>query len=293
MAISAALVKELRERTGAGMMECKKALTATDGDIEAAAENMRREGLAKADKKAGRVAAEGRIATATSTAKDAAVLVEVNCETDFVGKNEEFVEFADALAALILEKQPMSAEEVNDLHLAGQTVDDRRRELTAKLGEKIDVRRFARVEAVGGNLDVYSHGARIASVVAVEGGNESLARDLAMHVAATNPAFLSTEDVPEERRNSEKEMLMAQARDSGKPDDIIEKMVEGRLNKFLGEITLVGQPFVKDPDTTVGKLAADQNAKITAFARLEVGEGIEKKEEDFAEEVKKQAGTSA
>ena len=293
MAISAALVKELRERTGAGMMECKKALTATDGDIEAAAENMRREGLAKADKKAGRVAAEGRIATATSTAKDAAVLVEVNCETDFVGKNEEFVEFADALAALILEKQPMSAEEVNDLHLAGQTVDDRRREMTAKLGEKIDVRRFARVEAVGGNLDVYSHGARIASVVAVEGGNESLARDLAMHVAATNPAFLSTEDVPEERRNSEKEMLLAQARDSGKPDDIIEKMVEGRLNKFLGEITLVGQPFVKDPDTTVGKLAADQNAKITAFARLEVGEGIEKKEEDFAEEVKKQAGTSA
>lgn len=293
MAISAALVKELRERTGAGMMECKKALTATDGDIEAAAENMRREGLAKADKKAGRVAAEGRIATATSTAKDVAVLVEVNCETDFVGKNEEFVEFADALAALILEKQPMSAEEVNDLHLAGQTVDDRRREMTAKLGEKIDVRRFARVEAVGGNLDVYSHGARIASVVAVEGGNESLARDLAMHVAATNPAFLSTEDVPEERRNSEKEMLMAQARDSGKPDDIIEKMVEGRLNKFLGEITLVGQPFVKDPDTTVGKLAADQNAKITAFARLEVGEGIEKKEEDFAEEVKKQAGTSA
>uniref|UniRef100_UPI0032B1C304 translation elongation factor Ts n=1 Tax=uncultured Salinisphaera sp. TaxID=359372 RepID=UPI0032B1C304 len=279
--------------TGAGMMECKKALTATDGDIDAAADNMRREGLAKADKKAGRVAAEGRIATATSTAKDAAVLVEVNCETDFVGKNEEFVEFADALAALILEKQPMSAEEVNDLHLAGQTVDDRRRELTAKLGEKIDVRRFARVEAVGGNLDVYSHGARIASVVAVEGGNESLARDLAMHVAATNPAFLSTEDVPEERRNSEKEMLMAQARDSGKPDDIIEKMVEGRLNKFLGEITLVGQPFVKDPDTTVGKLAADQNAKITAFARLEVGEGIEKKEEDFAEEVKKQAGTSA
>ena len=293
MAISAALVKELRERTGAGMMECKKALTATDGDIETAAENMRREGLAKADKKAGRVAAEGRIASATSSAKDAAVLVEVNCETDFVGKNEDFVAFADALAALILEKQPASAEEVNELHLAGQTVDERRRELTATLGEKIEVRRFARVEAVGGNLDVYSHGARIASVVAIEGGDESLARDLAMHVAASNPAFLSTEDVPEERRNAEKEMLMAQARDSGKPDDIIEKMVEGRLNKFLGEITLIGQPFVKDPDMTVGKLAADKNAKITAFARLEVGEGIEKKEEDFAAEVKKQAGASA
>ncbi|RJS95340.1 translation elongation factor Ts [Salinisphaera sp. Q1T1-3] len=293
MAISAALVKELRERTGAGMMECKKALQAAEGDIEAAAEAMRREGLAKADKKAGRVAAEGRIATATSTAKDAAVLVEVNCETDFVGKNDDFVDFANALAELVLEKKPASADEINDLPMAGQTVEDRRRELISTLGENITVRRFSRIEAVGGTLDVYSHGARIASAVAIEGGDEALARDLAMHVAASAPAHLSAEDVPEERRNAEKEHLMSQARDSGKPDHIIEKMVEGRLNKYLGEITLMGQPFVKDPDQTVAKLVSEKGARVLDYARLEVGEGIEKKTEDFAEEVKKQAGTSA
>ncbi|WP_423820792.1 translation elongation factor Ts [Salinisphaera sp. SPP-AMP-43] len=291
MAISAALVKELRERTGAGMMECKKALQAADGDIEAAAETMRREGLAKADKKAGRVAAEGRIASAVSDDKSAAVLVEVNCETDFVGKNEDFVQFADEIAQLVLDKQPADVEALGDIDMGGETVEDKRRALIATLGEKVTVRRFHRVEAASGDgrINVYLHGVRIAAAVAVNGGDDELARDLAMHVAASAPAHLSTEDVPEERRNSEKEVLMAQARDSGKPENIVEKMVEGRLNKFLGEITLLGQPFVKDPDTTVGKLVSDKGAQITDFARLEVGEGIEKKEEDFAAEVRAQA----
>lgn len=291
MAISAALVKELRERTGAGMMECKKALQAADGDIEAAADTMRREGLAKADKKAGRVAAEGRIASAMSDDKTAAVLVEVNCETDFVGKNEDFVQFADQIAQLVLDKQPADVEALGDIDMGGETVEDKRRALIATLGEKVTVRRFRRVEAASadGRINVYLHGVRIAAAVAVNGGDDELARDLAMHVAASAPAHLSTEDVPEERRNSEKEVLMAQARDSGKPENIVEKMVEGRLNKFLGEITLMGQPFVKDPDTTVEKLVSGKGAEITDFARLEVGEGIEKKEEDFAAEVRAQA----
>lgn len=293
MAISASLVKQLRERTGAGMMECKKALQATDGDIEAAAENMRREGLAKADKKAGRVAAEGRIAAATSADNTAAVLVEVNCETDFVGKNEEFIEFADEVAKIVLEKEPADVEALGEFYMGGETLEDKRRALIAKLGEKITVRRFERVEAGEGRISVYSHGARIAAAVAVSGGEDALVRDLAMHVAASAPAHLATEDVPEERRNAEKELLMAQARDSGKPEHIIEKMVEGRLNKFLGEITLMGQPFVKDPDVTVEKLVSERGATVEGYARLEVGEGIEKKEEDFAAEVRAQAEKTA
>lgn len=292
MAISASLVKQLRERTGAGMMECKKALQNADGDLDAAAENMRREGLAKADKKAGRVAAEGRIANAVSGDKTVAVLAEVNCETDFVGKNEEFIAFADDVANLILEEQPADVQALGDLYMGGESVEDKRRALIATLGENITIRRFARLVASEGQIDVYSHGARIAAAVAVAGGQEGLARDLAMHVAATAPDYLSAEQVPEERRNSEKAMLMEQARESGKPEDIIEKMVEGRLKKFLSEITLEGQAFVKDPDVTVGKLAADQDARIEGYDRLEVGEGIEKKEEDFAEEVRAQAGNA-
>ncbi|MBS63024.1 translation elongation factor Ts [Salinisphaera sp.] len=293
MAISAALVKELRERTGAGMMECKKALTATDGDIDAAADNMRREGLAKADKKAGRVAAEGRIATAVSDDKTVAVLLEANCETDFVGKNDDFVNFAELAARTALDHAPADAEALAAIEVDGESLDAKRRALVAKLGENITIRRFRRIEAGDGKLDVYMHGARIGSAVAVAGGESELARDLAMHVAATAPAHLSADDVPQERRDAEKELLMAQARDSGKPEDIIEKMVEGRLRKYLGEITLMGQPFVKDPDTTVEKLCKQQNATVTDYARLEVGEGIEKKQEDFAAEVKAQAEKTA
>lgn len=294
MAISATLVKDLRERTGAGMMECKKALQATDGDIEAAADNMRREGLAKADKKAGRVAAEGRIAAAPSADNTAAVLVEVNCETDFVGKNDGFIEFANEVARIVLDKEPSDVDALGELYMAGgQTVEDKRRALIATLGEKITVRRFSRVTAREGRIDVYSHGARIAAAVAVAGGDDELVRDLAMHVAASAPAHLSMADVPEERRNAEKELLMAQARDSGKPEHIVEKMVEGRLNKFLAEITLMGQPFVKDPDLTVEKLVSERDATIEAYARLEVGEGIDKQEEDFAAEVRAQAEKTA
>lgn len=292
MAISAALVKELRERTGAGMMECKKALQAADGDIQAAADNMRREGLAKADKKAGRIAAEGRIASAVNDDQTAAVLVEVNCETDFVGKNDDFVAFAEQVAKAVLANKPADVDATAELDVDGQTIDARRRELISTLGENITVRRFRRIETSDGKLDVYLHGANIAGAVALSGGEDGLARDLAMHVAASAPAHLSADDVPAERRAQEKELLMAQARDSGKPEDIIEKMVEGRLRKFLGEITLMGQPFVKDPDVTVEKLVQDQNAAITDYARLEVGEGIEKKQEDFAAEVKAQAGQS-
>nr|WP_247739740.1 translation elongation factor Ts [Endozoicomonas sp. G2_2] len=293
MAISAALVKELRERTGAGMMECKKALTATDGDIDAAADNMRREGLAKADKKAGRVAAEGRVATALSSDRSVAILLEVNCETDFVGKNDDFVGFAEMAAQAALDNGPADVDALAEIEIDGESLDAKRRALVATLGENITIRRFRRIEAGEGRLDVYMHGSRIGSAVAVAGGEDALARDLAMHVAATAPAHLSADDVPQERRDAEKELLMAQARDSGKPEEIIEKMVEGRLRKFLGEITLMGQPFVKDPDMTVEKLCKQQNATIIDYARIEVGEGIEKKQEDFAAEVKAQAEKTA
>lgn len=289
MAISAALVKQLRERTGAGMMECKKALQAADGDIEAAAEAMRREGLAKADKKAGRVAAEGRVAAAVSDDAKSAVLVEVNCETDFVGKNDDFIAFAEAVAHVVLDENPADVDALGALTIEGEDIEARRRALVAKLGEKITVRRFRRIESTDGRLDVYKHGARIGSAVAVAGGEPELARDLAMHVAATAPAHLSADDVPAERRQAEREVLVAQAQDSGKPDDIIEKMVDGRLRKFLSEITLMGQPFVKDPDVTIEDLCKKQGATITDYARIEVGEGIEKKQEDFAAEVKAQA----
>lgn len=289
MAISAALVKELRERTGAGMMECKKALTGTDGDIDAAADNMRREGLAKADKKAGRVAAEGRVATALADDRSVAILLEVNCETDFVGKNDDFIGFAATAAQTALDHAPADVDALAEIEVDGESLDAKRRALVATLGENITIRRFRRIEAGEGKLDVYLHGARIGSAVAVNGGEDTLARDLAMHVAATAPAHLSAEQVPQERRDSEKELLMAQARDSGKPEEIIEKMVEGRLRKYLAEITLMGQPFVKDPDVTVEQLCKQQNATVIDYARIEVGEGIEKKQEDFAAEVKAQA----
>jgi len=293
MAISAALVKELRERTSAGMMECKKALVATDGDIDAAADNMRREGLAKADKKAGRVAAEGRIATAVSADQTAAVLAEVNCETDFVGQNEDFIDFADKLAQAALEQSPADVDALLALEIDGESIDGRRRALVAKLGENISIRRFRRIEAGDGKLDVYLHGVRIGSAVAIKGADEALARDLAMHVAATAPAHLSADDVPQATRDAEKQILIDQARDSGKPAEIIEKMVEGRLRKYLAEMTFMGQPFVKDPDVTVEKLCKQHGAVITDYARLEVGEGIEKKQEDFAAEVKAQAEKTA
>ena len=292
MSITAALVKELRERTGAGMMECKRALVDTAGDIEAAIEKMRIEGQAKADKKAGRIAAEGVVVTAQSADGGRAVLVEVNCETDFVGKDDNFIALAQAAAQAALDNNPADVDALLACDAGGESVDEKRRALIVKLGENMGVRRFAVVEANGGQIASYLHGSRIGVLVAVEGGSAELARDVAMHVAATNPQYISADDVPQEERDKERDILIAQAADSGKPMDIIEKMVEGRLRKFLAEITLLGQPFVKDPDQTVEKLLKAAGAKVTAVVRYEVGEGIEKDETDFAEEVRAQAAAA-
>ncbi|HET7569347.1 MAG TPA: translation elongation factor Ts [Gammaproteobacteria bacterium] len=283
--ISAKLVKELRERTGAGMMECKKALVATGGDLDAAVEEMRKSGLAKADKKAGRVAAEGMIGIAEDGSGRAAI-VEVNCETDFVAGGDDFQGFVCEFSELALKARPADLGAALELPLRGEeTVDDVRRGLVAKLGENIAVRRLRIVEHSQATIAHYLHGTRIGVVVALEGGDETLARDIAMHIAASRPVCVDPEDVPAETVAKEREIVAAQAAESGKPDNIIEKMVEGRMQKFLNEVALVGQPFVKDPDKKVGKLLAEAKAKVLEFVRFEVGEGIEKKAENFADEV--------
>jgi len=285
MNITADSVKQLRERTGAGMMECKKALVEANGDLEAAAEIMRKSGLAKADKKAARVAAEGRIVFAGSADGKSGVLVEVNCETDFVAREADFTAFSEDVAAVALS----SGAETVDAVLAhpgsdGTVLEERRRALIAKIGENITVRRMERISSAG-VLGSYLHGMRIGAVVAIEGGDVALARDLAMHVAAINPQFVDSTSVPAEHLAKELEILIAQAAAEGKPAAIAEKMVEGRIRKFLAEITLVGQPFVKDPDTSVEKLLKQAGATVKSFVRLEVGAGIEKKQENFADEV--------
>ncbi|MGH8377659.1 MAG: translation elongation factor Ts [Gammaproteobacteria bacterium] len=291
MTISAALVKELRERTGAGMMECKKALTESRGDIDLAVEHMRKAGLAKADKKAGRIAAEGRIAIAQSG--HAAAMVEVNCETDFVANGEDFSAFVRNVAETVLAKAPADADVLGNLPLAnGKSVDTVRRELVAKIGENISLRRFTLFKS-NGVLGTYAHGTRIGVLVEMQGGTPALAKDIAMHVAASKPVCVKPEEVSSEALDAEREIIRAQSADSGKPAAIIEKMVEGRLKKFLAEVTLLGQPFVKDPDVSVEKLLTRAGAKVLRFARFEVGEGIEKKQEDFAAEVRAQAAKSA
>jgi len=287
MAITAALVKELRERTGAGMMECKKALVETDGDIEAAIEHMRKTGLTKADKKAGRTAAEGLVVIKTSSDGKQAVILEVNCETDFVAKGDDFKNFVDAVAQRVLDKQPADIETLLAQSISDDdatSVEDVRKTLVAKLGENMSVRRFELIKAQG-NLASYMHGARIGVVVDVTGGDENLGKDIAMHIAASRPVCVSDDEVPQEQIDKEKEIFTAQAAESGKPADIIEKMVSGRIKKFLKEVTLLGQPFVKDPDQTVEQLLKSAGAKVNCFVRFEVGEGIEKKQENFADEV--------
>jgi len=285
MAITADVVKTLRERTGAGMMECKKALVETGGDLDAAAEIMRKAGLAKADKKAARIAAEGAVVVARSDDGRSAVLAEVNCETDFVARQQEFQAFAAAVAAAALRATVTTAEAVAALPLAGgTTVEETRRNLIARIGENITIRRLARLEAPA-VLGSYVHGTRIGVLVGIKGGDATLARDLAMHVAAANPQYVQPSDVPEATLAKEREILAAQAAAEGKPAAIVDKMVEGRLRKYLAEICLTGQPFVKDPEMTVGKLLEAGGAAVTGFLRFEVGEGIEKKQENFAEEV--------
>jgi elongation factor Ts len=287
MAVTAALVKELRERTGAGMMECKKALVETGGDLEAAVEFLRKSGLAQADKKASRVAAEGKIALAVSDDHKTAVMVEVNCETDFVAKDDSFNAFAAAVARNALNENVADVEALMTTDLDGSTVEEARQALIAKIGENIQVRRFVRAES-NGTLGAYVHGGKIGVLVDLAGGDADLAHDLALHVAAMSPEFVSADDVPADVIAREKDILIAQAESSGKPAEIIEKMVTGRLRKHLSGITLLGQAFVKDGDLTVAKLLSQSGASVTGFDRLAVGEGIEKKEENFADEVMQQ-----
>ena len=284
MNISAALVKELRERTGAGMMECKRALVETGGDLEIAIEHMRKQGLAKADKKAGRIAAEGLVVVTNTADQHAAAVVEVNCETDFVAGGDDFRNFAQGVGELVLETRPADLEALLATAMDGGTVEETRRGLIAKIGENIGVRRFEIVESAG-IVGSYVHGTRIGVLVVLEGGDEGLARDLAMHVAASRPQYVDETEIPGDFLAKEREILLEQAKGEGKPAEIIAKMVEGRLRKQLAEITLMGQPFIKDPDTKVSKLLADHGAAVKRFVRFEVGEGIEKKADNFVEEV--------
>ncbi len=286
MSITAAMVKELRERTGSGMMECKKALVEANGDLELAIEQMRKSGMAKADKKAGRTAAEGRIGVKVSADQKTAVLVEVNSETDFVSKGDEFGAFVDGLTDLILDNEVDSVEKLMAMSLQdGKSVDETRRAMIAKLGENISIRRFEKFATADGGTAAYLHGSRIGVIVELSKPDAELGKDIAMHVAASNPVCVAEENVPAELVEKEKEIFTAQAKESGKPEAIIEKMISGRIRKYLAEITLVGQAFVKDPDVTVGKLVSGKGVSVNRFIRFEVGEGIEKKEEDFAAEV--------
>jgi elongation factor Ts len=289
MAITAALVKELRERTGSGMMECKKALVEADGDIEVAVEAMRKSGLAKADKKADRVAAEGMIAIELSADKKSAIMLEVNSETDFVAKADDFVAFVNEVAQKALAAQPADVEAMKTITLdSGETVEEKRQALVAKIGENIQVRRFTTLTSEG-VIGAYRHGDRIGTMVALTAGDEALAKDLAMHVAASRPQAVSAADLPQELLDKERDIVATQAKESGKPENIIEKMIEGRMAKFVNEISLMGQPFVKDPDVTVEKLVKQAGATVETFAFFEVGEGIEKAEDNFVEEVMAQA----
>jgi elongation factor Ts len=292
MAISATLVKELRERTGAGMMECKRALQETDGDIEAAIEAMRKSGQAKAAKKAGRIAADGIVALNIADGGTRGVMVEINSETDFVAKDENFIGFTEAVGATALASDVGDVSALAEQPLADDpatTVNAAREALIAKVGENVQLRRMVRFDAPEGRLCSYRHGVRIGVIVDLVGGDETLGRDIAMHIAATNPMCISADDVPAEAIEKEREIFRAQALESGKPPEIVDKIIGGRMRKFTEEVTLLGQAFVKDPDVTIEKLLKQAGASVAAFARLEVGEGIEKKSENFAEEVQAQA----
>ena len=290
MAITAALVKELRERTGAGMMDCKKALVETNADLEAAIDLMRASGAAKAAKKAGRVASEGLVNVTISNDNKHAAILEVNSETDFVTKGSAFIDFVEALGALALKNNPESVESFLNQKLdSGETVDEAREGIIAKIGENISVRRVQNVCIESGILGAYKHGDRIAVLTVLSSDDAELAKDVAMHIAASRPECVSEDQLSSDLLEREKSVFIEQAKESGKPDNIIEKMIVGRMKKFVNEVTLYGQAFVKDPDVTVGDLVKSKNAEVVSFIRYEVGEGIEKKEDNFVEEVMAQA----
>ena len=286
MSISASMVKELRERTGAGMMECKKALQESNGNIDSAIELLRTSGQAKAEKKAKRIAAEGKIVIKNNLAN--AVIVEINSETDFVANDSNFIDFADSIADALLQNEISDINSLNDLKLSDNfSVEEARTNLISKIGENISIRRFDKIhEAI--NIGEYSHGSRIGVIVSLDKSDPDLAKDIAMHIAASNPVCLDEEDVPEDLVSREKRIFLEQASSSGKPPEIIEKMVQGRMKKFFKEITLLGQSFIKDPDISIRNLLDKSEAKVQSFIRYEVGEGIEKREENFADEVMKQ-----
>lgn len=286
MSINAASVKQLRELTGAGVMECKRALLSTNGDIKLAITEMRKAGQAKADKKADRVAAEGVIFIARETNGKAAVMLEINSETDFVARDENFTGFAKKVSETALSLAITDIDTLSSASLAGssESVEQARQELVAKIGENIKLRRLVRMSSEG-VIGSYLHGSRIGVMVALKSGDEALAKDIAMHIAASRPMVISRDQVSAEAIEIERDIFTAQARESGKPQEIIDKMIEGRINKFIDEVSLLGQPYVKDPNIKVSQLLKEKNAEISAFVRYEVGEGIEKKEDNFVEEV--------
>jgi elongation factor Ts len=290
MTISAALVKELRERTGAGMMDCKKALIQTNGDIEHGIELLRTLGVASAEKKSGRIAAEGAIVQLVSEDRSLGVLVEINCETDFVAKDNSFKEYATAVAQCLLAGDQNTMEELEESELHPDiSVNQARQELISKIGENISVRRFDKLRSPGGLVAGYLHGGRIGVLVSMSECDVELGKDIAMHIAASRPICVTEDDVPEEVIEAERSIFVAQAKESGKSDDIAARMVDGKLKKFMKENTLLGQDYVKDPDITVGTLIASANAKVCEMLRYEVGEGLEKRDDDFVAEVIAQA----
>lgn len=286
IAITAVLVQELRTRTGAGMMDCKKALVAAEGNLNAAAEAMRKSGQIQAEKKSGRIAAEGLIVIKSNA--DLAIILEINCETDFVSRDDNFKQFADDVAQLALDNKLESVASLLTLAFpkTGLTVETTRQNLIAKLGENIQIRRLTRVYSqLDGVLGAYVHTGRLGAIVQLQGGNEQLAKDLALHIIASNPLVISAEDVSNEVIAKEREIFTAQAQASGKPPAVIDKMIEGRISKFLNEVSLLGQPFIKDEKITVKELLDGSQSKVISFVRFAVGEGIEKPTEDFAKAV--------
>ena len=286
MEITASLVKELRERTGAGMMDCKVALKDANGDIESAIEIMRKSGAAKAAKKAGRIAAEGIILIKQK--ENNIVMIEVNCETDFVAKDDNFLSFSEDIIDVVMSHDINDINNLLKLNIGNQTVEEATQQLVTKIGEKVTVRRFEK-RSIENQAGIYLHGARIGVVVEIEGGDQELAKDIAMHIAASKPLYIDENKITKEVLDKEREIYIAQAQESGKSEDIIEKMVDGRIKKYIKEITLLGQSFVKDPDQSIEKILKLAEAKVLSFVRFEVGEGIEKRSDNFAEEVMSQA----